>query len=146
MINRNINMYKHKFKAYEKGILKQFQCEEKLELEIANYKIIGCILTNYKNSTFTKYVDFHLEDTINTKKEFFESIKNNLNKDLDEDEILFGSYLIIQAIYYNNILASTAKFDIDEFYLNGDNHILSLDEKINLIEDFNNYLKLIKVD
>jgi hypothetical protein len=132
-------MYKHKFKAYEKGILKQFQCEEKLELEFVNYKIIGCILINYKNSIFTKYVDFHLEDTINTEKEFFESIKNNLNKELDEDETLFGSYLVIQAIYYNNILFSTAIFDIDEIYLDGDNHILSLDEKDRLIEDFNNH-------
>lgn len=130
-------MYNHKFEAYSKQELKQFKCEDKIEMELLKYEISGIAYINtWGDSKGTiAFTPFEIEaDSISSEEEFIEAIKENINDGGFGSKDIYGAYIVIQAIYTNDIMIGSATFSIDDRFIECNGYKLNEEEKDNMLE------------
>ncbi len=132
-------MYNLEFKAYEKSILKNFKCEDSIEMKLVKYKVNGKALIKSFNSKIAEdIIPFFIDaNSISTKEEFNNKIiENAITEDYSKEDII-GLYVEINAIYTNEIFYGDASFPINEYYLNTKEYELSENDKDFLLEVWN---------
>jgi hypothetical protein len=130
-------MYNHKFEAYSKQELKTFKCEDKIEMELLKYRIKGIALVNTWSDTVgcIPFTPFEIgADDITSKEEFFEHIKENINDGGFGSKDIYGAYIVINAVYINNVMVGSAEFSVDDTFIECNGYKLTEDQKDSLLE------------
>lgn len=130
-------MFNYPFQAYEKKILKNFVCEDKIEMNLLKYIVSGVVLINSWSDHKGSYEmnSFEIEaSSVNSKEEFIEIVKKNLNDGGFGAKDLLGAYVTIQAVYDHPIMMGSAKFEVGEEFISCNNYELTDDDKDFLLE------------
>lgn len=135
-------MFNYPFQAYEKRELKNFTCADKIELNLLKYSISGVVLINTWSDAKGSYEMSHFDidaDSISSKEEFFEKIRQNLNDGGFGAKEILGAYVIITACYDHPILIGTSKFEVGEEFISCEPYELTTEDKDFLLETISTF-------